>query len=287
MADQDPDRPSISGPADGDLPWKPREIDITVAHPARRYDYWLGGKDHYPADRASGDAVAAVFPTVRTAVRENRRFLGRAVRFLAGPAGVDQFLDIGTGIPTADNTHEVAQQVNPAASVVYVDNDPTVLAHARALLTSDGSQGTTAYIDADLRDPERILGDPALKGTLDLSRPVALMLVAVLHFVTDEYSPYDIVRTLTKALAPGSYLVMSHGTNDFIPKETLESFDMDPRKHGDLRPRTREEFTRFFTGHDLVLPGIVSVAEWRSDEESFPRPTAEEVSTYGAVARIR
>ena len=177
-------------------------IDTTVPHPARRYNYWLGGKDNFQADRESGDAMAAAFPTIRTSALENRRFLQRAVGYLAREAGIRQFLDIGTGIPTANNTHEVAQAVAPESRVVYVDNDPIVLAHARALLTSS-PEGATAYIDADLRDPEKILAHPELQRTIDLSQPVGLMLVAVLHFVPDGDDPYALVRRLLDALPAG------------------------------------------------------------------------------------
>jgi hypothetical protein len=266
--------------------WLERGVDVTVAHPARRYDYWLGGKDNFPADRASGDAVAAAFPTIRTAVVENRRFLGRAVSYLAGEAGIDQFLDIGTGIPAADNTHEVAQRINPAARVVYVDNDPIVLAHARALLTSAHADGATAYIDADLREPETILADSALARTLDLSRPVALMLVAVLHFVFDEDGAYDLVHRLVSALPAGSLLVMSHATNDFMPPELLADVEAVTRSQGGYRPRTREEFARFFDGYDLLPPGLVPVVDWRADGEPEPRPTAQDAGMYAAIARI-
>jgi hypothetical protein len=258
-------------------------FDTSVAHPARRYDYWLGGKDNFAADRASGDAIVEVFPTIRVTAVENRRFLGRAVAFLAGEAGVDQFLDIGTGIPAADNTHEVAQRVNPAARVVYVDNDPIVLAHARALLTSH-PHGVTAYIDADLRDPGSIIDDPALTSTLDLSRPVALMLVAVMHFVPDQNQPHDLVRRLTAALPAGSYLVLSHATGDFVHSGTVDEGRaiLGPQ----FRFRTREEVARFFDGHDLVPPGLVPVPEWRPVEDGTPRADAADVSMWAGVAKL-
>jgi hypothetical protein len=258
-------------------------FDTSVAHPARRYNYWLGGKDNFAADRASGDAVAAAVPTIRLGALENRRFLGRTVHHLAAEAGISQFLDIGTGIPAANNTHEVAQRVNPDARVVYVDNDPIVLIHARALLSNSTVQGKIAYIDADLRDPRSILDDPALAATLDLSRPVALMLVAILHFFRDELRPYEIVRTLLDALPAGSYLVISHATHDFMPVEQSASANaIDPN----FKFRSRDEFARFFDGLDLVEPGIVSIAEWRAEQEPTPRPSIQDVSVYGAVARI-
>ncbi|MEU2703640.1 MULTISPECIES: SAM-dependent methyltransferase [Micromonospora] len=262
-------------------------IDTTVAHPARRYNYWLGGKDNFQADRDSGDAMAARFPTIRISALENRRFLRRAVRHLAGEAGIRQFLDIGTGIPTADNTHEVAQSTDPRARVVYVDNDPIVLAHARALLTSS-PEGATAYLDADLRDPERILAHPDLRRTLDLSQPVALMLLAVLHFVPDGEDPYAIVGRLLDALPAGSYLAASHATHDYLPEEVAAEAKAAARgggPHGVINLRSREEVVRFFDGLELVEPGVCSVAEWRADGEPEPRPSVVDVSMYGGVAR--
>ncbi|MER5337788.1 SAM-dependent methyltransferase [Micromonospora sp. NPDC002717] len=262
-------------------------IDTSVAHPARRYNYWLGGKDNFQADRDSGDAVAAAFPTIRTAALENRRFLQRAVRHLAREAGIRQFLDIGTGIPTADNTHEVAQAAAPESRVVYVDNDPIVLAHARALLNSS-AEGATAYIDADLRDPEKILRHPDLLRTIDLSRPVALMLVAILHFVPDGDDPYAVVARLLEALPPGSYLAASHATYDHLPPEIAREARAAGRgggPHGVISLRSLAEFTRFFDGLEVVEPGVTSVAEWRAEGAPLPRPTAAEVSMYGAVAR--
>jgi hypothetical protein len=261
------------------------KIDTTVPHPARRYDYWLGGKDNFAADRDSGDAVAAAWPAIRTAVIENRAFLRRAVTFLAEEAGIRQFLDIGTGIPTPPNVHEVAQGIDPAARVVYVDNDPLVLAHARALMVGT-PEGATAYIDADLRDPDKILGDADLDRVLDLSQPVALMLISVLHFITDDAEPYRIVGRLLDALPAGSYLVASHATYDPLPEETAKSLrsvlDSSPIA---VRSRTFEEFAGFFGGLRVLAPGIVSIADWRADDESRPRPPAADVCCYGAIAR--
>jgi hypothetical protein len=268
--------------ADG-TEWASPSIDTTVAHSARRYDYWLGGKDNFAADRESGDAIAAAFPTVRTAVIENRRFVRRAVAFLAEHAGIRQFLDIGTGIPTSPNVHEIAQGIAPASRVVYADNDPIVLAHARALLVGS-AEGATAYIDADLRDPDRIIGDVELQAVFDFSRPVALVLAAILHFIPDEADPSGIVARLVGALPEGSYLVMSHATNDFLARE--EVAEITAGRYGPFFARGEAEFARFFEGSELVSPGIVSVAEWRAGAEPQPRPTAAEAYTYCAVGKV-
>jgi trans-aconitate methyltransferase len=254
-------------------------IDVSVAHPARRYNYWLGGKDNFAADRESGDAVLEVFPGARIWAQENRNFLRRVVTYLVREAGIRQFLDIGTGIPTANNTHEVAQSLAPATRVVYVDNDPIVLVHARALLTS-APEGRTAYVDADFRDPERILTDPDTRNTLDFAKPTALMLLAVLHFFPDSDRPYEIVARLVDALAPGSYLAISHGTGDFMSTD----------QHGAMaalgQVRSRDELARFFTGMEFVEPGISSIENWRPDSAAENRPTPTEINCYGAVARI-
>jgi S-adenosyl methyltransferase len=262
-------------------------VDTSVPHPARRYDYWLGGKDNFAVDRESGDLIAAAYPSVRVSAVENRRFLHRATRFLAAEAGIRQFLDLGTGIPTSPNVHEIAQGVAPESRIVYVDNDPIVLAHARALLTSS-SAGATAYVDADVREPDRILAHPDLAGTLDMTRPVALMMVALLHFILDDRDPYGIVARLVDAMPAGSYLVMSHVTFDYQPPDTIAHLNaVNAAQRVDFRPRSRAEFARFFDGLELVPPGIVSVTDWRADDARAPRPTAEETGVYGAIARIR
>jgi SAM-dependent methyltransferase len=266
--------------------WVPPEVDTTVAHPARRYDYWLGGKDNYPADRESGDAIAAVFPTIRTTAVENRRFMVRAVRFLTREAGMRQFLDVGTGIPSSPNVHEVAQSIAPESRVVYVDNDPIVLTHARALLTST-PQGAIAHVHADLRDPQAILTHPDLVEVLDLRQPTALLLVAILHFIKDADDPYGAVARLTKALAPGSYLVISHATADSMPPETAKAVDVaDSARRVPFQFRTRTQVARFLDGMDLLAPGIVSVSEWRAEHEPKPRPSVADTAVYGAIARI-
>ncbi|WP_305790164.1 SAM-dependent methyltransferase [Symbioplanes lichenis] len=250
-------------------------IDTSVAHPARRYDYWLGGKDNFAADRESGDAIAARFPGIRTAVVENRAFLRRAVVHLARDVGVRQFLDIGTGLPTAGNTHEVARAIAPDTRVVYVDNDPLVLVHARALLTG----GPTAYVDADLRDPDRILAEAA--DLLTPGQPVALLLLAILHFLPDEDDPYAIVRRLTAALPPGSHVVISHATADWLPPAAVD--EITSGRHGAGRLRSRAEVERFFDGLDLLDPGVVPLADWHGEPG---HPPAAEVSMYAGVARV-
>jgi S-adenosyl methyltransferase len=272
------------GGLDSESAVAPPEIDITKPHPARMYDYFLGGKDNFAADRATAAQVLDSWGSVRTGVRENRAFLGRAVRYLAEEAGITQFLDIGTGLPSANNVHEVAQAANPKARVVYADNDPIVLAHARALLAS-GPHGVTAYLDADIRDADAILSDPVTRDTLDFTEPIALILVAVLHFLPDEDEPQRIVQTLTGALPPGSYLVASHATAEHNP-EGLSGAGR-AYSEGGMRGaiRTSEEFGDLaFTGLNLVDPGVVLVSEWRPEADAI-RPLPSEVNTYGGVAR--
>jgi S-adenosyl methyltransferase len=259
-------------------------IDTTKPHSARMYDYYLGGKDNYAADRATAELAMQSWGAVRTAVRENRAFLGRAVRYLVDQAGVRQFLDIGTGLPSANNVHEVAQAAAPECRVVYVDNDPIVLAHARVLLTSR-PEGRTAYIDSDLRDPEKILSAPEVRGTLDLSAPVALMLVAILHFLTDEDDPAGVVATLLDALPAGSYLVASHVTPEHDP-EGVGGLVRAYRQGGvAAQVRTADEFAELaFGGLEMIDPGLVLVSEWRPLRRG-PRPLAAEVNWYGGIGR--
>jgi hypothetical protein len=258
-------------------------IDTTTAHPARRYNYWLGGKDNFAADRASGDAIEAAMPSIRLMAVENRMFLGRAVRFLA-ERGIDQYLDIGTGIPAPGNTHEVAQSGVPGARTVYVDNDPIVLTHARALLTS-GPTGANSYLDADLRDPQAILAHPDLAATLDLSRPVALMLVAVLHFIRDDEDPAGIVRRLTGALPSGSYVVATHSTWEYQSPEAVAQLTAS-NSDGRFTPRTGAQLADLLDGLEIVEPGLVSVSRWRAGDAPQPRPSVRDVSCNGVVARV-
>jgi hypothetical protein len=255
------DRLFRSGGVDDDRP--PPKIDATVAHIARVYDYWLGGKDHFAADRAVGDKVLEIHPETVLSVRANRAFLARSVRYLAATEGVRQFLDIGTGLPSANNTHEVAQAVAPEARVVYVDNDPIVLAHARALLTSS-REGATAYLDADIRDTNAILGEAA--EVLDLSEPVAVMLVAVLHMLRDEEDPRGVVTRLMSAVPPGSFLVVSHLASDVQPETMAEmGRRLNESMTQQFTMRAKDEVTAFFDGLELLDPGVVLTHEWRPD----------------------
>jgi S-adenosyl methyltransferase len=261
------------------------EIDTTKAHPARMYDYLLGGKDNFKADRDAIAGLLRALPTARIGARENRAFLGRAVRYLVAEAGIRQFLDIGTGLPTANNVHEVAQSIVQESRVVYVDNDSIVLTHARALLTSHPA-GRTAYIDADLHDPAAILRHPVLRETLDLDQPIALMLVAILHFFPDDQDPAGIVSTLLAALPPGSYMVASQTTADYSdPAAAADGIQAVRRAGVPFQARTADEFTRLaFTGLQMVEPGLVPVSEWRPDADGV-RPLPAEVGYYGGVAR--
>ena len=239
------------------------KLDTTVSHSARIWNYWLGGKDNFAVDREAGDKVAAMLPSIVVQARADRAFLGRAIRYLAGEAGVRQFLDIGTGLPTADNTHEVAQRVAPEARIVYADNDPMVLLHARALLTSS-PEGVCDYIDGDLREPDQILDQAA--RTLDLTRPVALMLLGIVHHIPDTDQAYSIVRRLTAALAPGSYLTINHSTSA-VHGAAMEEAVAHWNRVGtpSMTLRTPQQIARFFDGLDLLEPGVVSCSRWRPD----------------------
>ena len=260
----------------------PPEINTHVPQSARVYDYWLGGKDHFPADRALGDAIAEALPTIRTQVRAQRAFLGRAVRYLTRDAGVRQFLDIGTGIPTAGNVHDVAQAIAPESRVLYVDNDPIVLVHARALM-GGAAAGQVAFIQADLREPEAILADPAMERTLDLARPVGLVLVGIMHHLRDDDDPRRIVATLVDALAPGSYLVLSQSTPDFDPA-AMAALAAASEQGGIANvPRSLADTEPFFAGLELVEPGLVPMATWRPDPGAEQDPRS--VYAYGGVAR--
>jgi hypothetical protein len=279
--DGSPDEIAFSSVEDPD--WLPPEINTGVAHSARVYDYWLGGKDNFAADREVGDAIIAAIPSVPLLARDNRAFLGRAVRYLAREAGIRQFLDIGTGIPTAGNTHEVAQAVAPDSRIVYVDNDPIVLAHARALMTSDPA-GATAFIQGDFREPGKILADPALRRTLDLDKPVALMLVAILHFLTDDENPQGIVSSLVDALPSGSYLIITNLTADFMdPDQAARATQAGQQGGITYVPRSQAEVAAFFDGLRLVDPGVVPMQAWRPDGGALADPHGP--TSYAAMGR--
>ncbi|WP_437100544.1 SAM-dependent methyltransferase [Streptomyces sp. enrichment culture] len=263
--------------------WPADRIDTENAHSARIYDYILGGKDYYPADKEAGEAMTREWPALPVHMRANRDFMNRAVRWLAEDAGVRQFLDIGTGIPTSPNLHEIAQAVAPESRVVYVDNDPIVLTLSQGLLAS-APEGRTAYVEADFRDPAAILGAPELRETLDLSRPVALTVIAIVHFMLDEDDAVGVVRRLLEPLPSGSYLAMSIGTAEFAPAEVGRVAREYAARGMPMRLRTLAEAHGFFDGLDLVEPGIVQVHKWHPDGGA-QGVRDEDIAMYGAVAR--
>jgi S-adenosyl methyltransferase len=256
-------------------------FDVGVAHVARVYDYWLGGKNNFTADRIAGDKTIAVYPGIRLSAQANRAFLARAVRYLAAKEGVRQFLDIGTGLPTANNTHAVAQATAPESRIVYVDNDPLVLAYARALLTGHPA-GATAYLEADLRDTDHILAQAA--ATLDFTRPVAIMLIAILHYIPDQAQVRQIVARLLAAVPAGSFLVISHAGSDLLPDE-IGPFEKSLNEHipgGRHVARPHDAVARFFDGAELLEPGVVRVSSWRPDSAA---EAATPTTLWGGVAR--
>ena len=257
------------------------QLNPGVPNPARMYDYYLGGKDNFPADREAADQALAIAPPTRDMARENRAFLRRVVRFLAGEVGIRQFLDVGAGLPTQGNVHEVAQAIAPDARVLYADNDPVVVAHARALL----ADANTAAIQADLRDPGAILGHPEVQALIDFRKPVAILLLAVLHFVKDAEDPAGIVARLRDAVPAGSYLAISHATAETPnpqPDVAAKVVSVYQRSTASLVLRTRAELEPFFEGFDLVDPGLVQVQEWRPDA-----PSDAPGGIYGGVGRKR
>ena len=258
----------------------PPRLDTSSAHSARVWNYLLGGKDNFAADREVGDMILQMFPGIAHIARLQRRFLGRAVRYLASEAGIRQFLDIGTGLPTADNTHQIAQQLAPESRIVYVDNDPLVLVHARALLTS-APGGMTSYIEADVRDTEEILGEAA--GTLDFSQPIALMMLGIMGQLPDSAGPRSIVATLLDALPPGSYLALSDGT-DTSPALNHAIAAYNQNSVSSYHLRSPEEIARFFDGLTLVPPGVVTTSRWRPDLADASTE-AREVDAICGVAR--
>jgi hypothetical protein len=271
--------------------WPPDEVtaedrlaafDTGVANPARMWNYWLGGKDNFAADREAAEKAMAALPSMPGIARLTRLFLIDAVRRLAADYGIRQFLDIGTGLPTADNTHDVVQRVAPESRIVYVDNDPVVLTHAQALLTSS-REGKTDYLYADLRDTGRILAGAA--QTLDFSRPVAVLLVAVLHFIPDADDPYGVVARLMEAMPSGSYLVLSHGASDIEPEATAEMMRRyNDRSSATLALRSREQVAPFFRGLDLTGPGMVPINRWVRADAAHDE-AADGMAGYCGIAR--
>ena len=274
--------PTAGGINDAETHQVSPQIDTTVPQSARVYDYLLGGKDNFAADRAVGDQIIERLPAVRTQVRGQRAFLARTVRYLTAEAGIRQFLDVGTGIPTAGNVHDVAQAIAPSSRVLYVDNDPIVLAHSRALLRGT-PEGRLAFILADLRDPGAVLADPALARTLDLTQPVGLVLIGILHHLRDADDPRRIVATLVDALAPGSYLVLSQITGDFDPEAMREVAAVVEQDGIPYVVRSKAETEPFFAGLELAEPGLVPIAVWRPDPGAQQDPRS--VYVYGGVAR--
>ncbi len=265
----------------------PVDLHIDRPHPARIYDWLLGGKTNYPADRKAAEAVAQQLPTVVPSARANRAFMHRVGRYLAAEAGIRQFLDIGTGIPTPPNLHEVVQDVAPSCRVVYADNDPIVLTHSRALHTSDPA-GRTAYVQADVTEPDAILGDPEVRETLDLGRPVALTLLLLLHWLPDAKDPHGVVRLLVDALPSGSYLVITHATNDFDPEAWGRIEDDLEEAKSAVTARSKARIARFFDGLDLVEPGLTVPQDWRPDPALVGSPDclgATDVPIWAGVAR--
>ncbi|MFF5183026.1 SAM-dependent methyltransferase [Streptomyces sp. NPDC000345] len=257
------------------------KIDTSKPHPARMYDYFLGGKDNYEVDQEAAEQFIKAAPEVREAVRANRRFMHRAVRHVVAEGGVRQILDIGTGLPTEPNVHQIARAVAPETRVAYVDNDPIVSAHSRTLLDDDDTN--TAVVLADLRDPRAILAHPEVRKVIDFDQPVALLLVAILHFVTEAEDPDGIVATLLDALPAGSYLVLSHATVDIHDTEREDAVKVYNNATATMNPRGRGRVLDFFGDLELVDPGLVLVPDWRPDEA--PEPGATPIGIYGGVAR--
>lgn len=263
----------------------PVDLKTDVPHSARIYDYLLGGKDNYPADRAASVEITKYWPNLPTSMRANRSFMARLAYHLAAEYGIRQFLDVGTGLPTAPNLHEVAQRVAPESRVLYVDNDPIVLVHARALLTST-PEGRTAYLDADLHDPEAIVESPQLHDLFDLREPVALSLLAILHFIVDDHIVQDLIDRLMRPLPSGSLLALSTGTADSAPDEVTVGVAAYNNAGIPLVARDKAGVERFFDGMDLLDPGVTLVNHWHPDDESAAVSDLH-VHMYGGVARKR
>jgi hypothetical protein len=271
----------VAGSARPTLGGAQSKIDPTRAHTARIWNYWLGGKAHYAVDRQVGDRIRQLHPSIGDYARADRAFLQRAVRYLTSEVGIRQFLDIGTGLPTADNTHEVAQRVAPESRIVYVDNDPLVLVHARALLTST-PEGATDYLGADLHDPDRILKQAA--RTLDFTQPIALTMLGVVIFISDDGEAYGIVRRLLDAVPSGSYLVLSHTiTSPAMPDVDVAVAFWNEHGTPKLTQRTPEQIFQFFDGLELLESGVVSCSRWRP--EATPWGESDEVAMFGGIGR--
>lgn len=267
-----------------DASWIPPGTDTSKASVARVYDWWLGGDHNFLADRDAARSMIAVHSATRACARQNRAFLGRAVRYLAASAGIRQFLDIGSGIPTASNVHQVAEETAPGTRVVYVDSDPVAVGHSRLLLEGNPD---VAVIQADLRDPEAILGAPETRRLIDFTEPVGLLLAAVLHFIPDSDGPDQILATLRGALSPGSYLAISHGCRDARPEIAAAAENVyNSRVSARTTLRTREEISRFFDGCALIDPGLAWVAEWRPDDPADVPTDASRDWGLAGVARV-
>jgi hypothetical protein len=261
---------------------------VVAPQTARRYDYWLGGKDNFAVDRQSGDELRKAFPAIGVAVRENRAFMRRAVHFLAADRGIEQFLDIGVGMPIAPNVHQIAQAVHPATRVVYVDHDPVVAVHAQALLAGN-EPGLRVFVPGDLRQPQAILDSPLLRETLDLTQPVGLLLIAVLHFIEDDAIAYAAVDQLVAALPSGSHIALSHVTYDPLTPDAaarLTAVAAPGTVHGPFRARNHQQVARFLHGLEVLPPGIVSTVEWLPDRDPQAEASAAEAVAYAAVARV-
>jgi S-adenosyl methyltransferase len=275
----------IDGPkADAQAARETPDLRTDQAHGARIYDYILGGKDHYRIDREAGDASLEVWPALRVHMQANREFMHRAARYLAVEKGIRQFLDIGTGIPTSPNLHEVVQDVAPESRVVYVDNDPIVLLHARALMEGT-PEGRTDYIDADMRQPDKILNAPALLRTLDLSEPIGLTLIAMVHFILDDDEAYEVVRRVVDRMPSGSYVALSIATDDFAP-EVLARVGQEYAARGEpIRFRNKAQAERFFDGLELEEPGVVQIHKWHPTRIDIGTIRDEDIAMYGGIAR--
>ena len=262
--------------------WVPDEVDIETPSVARMYDYFLGGSSNFAADRVLAQDYMRVLPDMPVIARAQRDVLHRAVRYMA-EAGIDQFLDLGSGMPTVGNVHEIAQEINPDARVVYVDIDPVATAHGRALLRTNGRTGV---IQADLRDSDRILADPILTGLLDLDRPVGLLMIAVLHFFGDDDAPAEVVAAYRQATAPGSHLAITHATSDYHPQMAKAAEQVSQRASHQIHYRTKQETGALLAGYELVEPGLVDLIRWRPDPDQGPDPLDGDVTRYSGYAAV-